>query len=66
MNRFSKKNLFSFFKERKKNKNTKTKMINRRSPPEVLLRKGVLKRCSKFTGEHPCVSEIYFILKNEI
>ena len=26
----------------------------RRSPPEVFLGKGVLKICSKFTGEHPC------------
>ena len=23
------------------------------SPPDVLLEKGVLKMCSKFTGEHP-------------
>ena len=28
------------------------------SHPEVLLRKGVLKICSKFTGEHPCQSVI--------
>ena len=26
----------------------------RTSHPEVFLRKGVLKICSKFTGEHPC------------
>ena len=26
----------------------------RNSRPEVLLRKVVLKICSKFTGEHPC------------
>ena len=26
--------------------------------PEVLLRKGVLKICSRFTGEHPCWSAI--------
>ena len=26
------------------------------SHPEVLLRKGVLEICSKFTGEHPCRS----------
>ena len=25
----------------------------RRSPPEVFSGKGVLKKCSKFTGEHP-------------
>ena len=25
-------------------------------PPQVLLEKGVLKICSKFTGEHPCES----------
>ena len=30
----------------------------RSSPPEVLLRRGVLKICSKFTGEHPCRSAI--------
>ena len=27
-------------------------------PSEVFLRKGVLKKCSKFTGEHPCRSAI--------
>ena len=30
----------------------------RSSHPEVFLRKGVLKICSKFTGEHPCQSAI--------
>ena len=30
----------------------------RSSRPEVFLRKGVLKICSKFTGEHPCRSLI--------
>ena len=30
----------------------------RSSPSEVLLGKGVLKICSKFTGEHPCRSAI--------
>ena len=29
-----------------------------RSTPEVLLGKGFLKICSKFTGEHPCRSVI--------
>ena len=28
--------------------------VRRSSPPEVFLGKGVLKICSKFTGEHPC------------
>ena len=28
------------------------------SPPEVVLGKGALKICSKFTGEHPCRSVI--------
>ena len=28
------------------------------SPPELFLRKDVLKICSKFTGEHPCQSVI--------
>ena len=32
--------------------------IYRSSHPEVFLGKGVLKICSKFTGEHPCWSEI--------
>ena len=31
---------------------------SRSSPPEVFLGKGVLKICSKFTGEHPCRSEM--------
>ena len=29
-----------------------------RIPPRLMLRKGVLKICSKFTGEHPCPSVI--------
>ena len=32
------------------------KNIYRSSPTEVFLGKGVLKMCSKFTGEHPCWS----------
>ena len=32
--------------------------IIRSSRPEVFLRKGALKICSKFTGEHPCRSVI--------
>ena len=32
--------------------------ILRSNHPEVLLRKGVLKICGKFTGEHPCRSVI--------
>ena len=28
--------------------------IHRTSHPDVFLRKDVLKKCSKFTGEHPC------------
>ena len=32
--------------------------IHRNSHPEVFLEKGVLKICSKFTGEHPCRSVI--------
>ena len=34
------------------------KKITRSSHPEVFLVKGVLKICSKFTGEHPCRSVI--------
>ena len=30
------------------------KILFRRNHPDLLLRKGVLKICSKFTGEHPC------------
>ena len=32
--------------------------IEKSSSPEVFLGKGVLKICSKFTGEHPCRSVI--------
>ena len=35
-----------------------TSSTARDSPPDVLLGKGVLKLCSKFTGEHPCRSVI--------
>ena len=35
----------------------------RSSHPEVFLGKGVLKTCSKFTGEHPCRSVISIKLK---
>ena len=34
------------------------RVIFRSSRPEVFLSKGVLKICSKFTGEHPCQSAI--------
>ena len=33
-------------------------MIDRSNPLQVLLEKGILKICSKFTGEHPCRSVI--------
>ena len=33
--------------------------IFRSSHPEVFLRKGVLKICSKFTGEDPCRSVVF-------
>ena len=36
----------------------------RSSRPEVFLRKGVLKICSKFTGEHPCRSVISIKLRS--
>ena len=32
--------------------------VDRSSPSEVFLREGVVKICSKFTGEHPCRSAI--------
>ena len=34
------------------------KSLSKSSHPEVFLGKGVLKICSKFTGEHPCWSAI--------
>ena len=34
------------------------------SRPEVVLGKGVLKICSKFTGEHPCRTAISIKLKS--
>ena len=37
---------------------------NRSSHPEVFLWKGVLKICSKFTGEHPCRSAISIKLQS--
>ena len=36
----------------------------RSSPPRVFLRKGVLKVCSKFTGEYPCPSVISLKLQS--
>ena len=36
----------------------------RSSPPEVFIGKGFLKIYSKFTGEHPCWSEISIKLQN--
>ena len=44
---------------------TKTrKSLFRSSHPEVILRKGVPKKCSKFTGEHPCRSLISIKLQS--
>ena len=37
----------------------------RSSPPEVFLGKGLLKICSKFTGEHPCRSVISIKLQSK-
>ena len=41
-------------------------LMHRRSYPLVLLRKAVMKICSKFTGEHPCRSVICEKVKSEI
>ena len=41
------------------------KVVNRRSSPEVFLRKGVLEIYSKFTGEHPYHSVISMNLQIE-
>ena len=40
------------------------KRVYRSSHPEVFLRKGVLKTCSKFTGEHPCRNAISIKLQS--
>ena len=40
------------------------KAIIRSSRPEVLLGKGALKICSKFTGEHPCLSAVSIKLQS--
>ena len=37
---------------------------SRSIPPEVFIGKGVLKICSKFTGEHPCRSCFATLLKS--
>ena len=41
-----------------------TKSNSRSSRPEVFLGKGVLEKCSKFTGEHPCRSAISIKLQS--
>ena len=38
----------------------------RSSHPTVFLRKGVLKKCSKFTGEHPCRRGISITLQSNL
>ena len=38
--------------------------INGSKPSEKFLGKGILKICSKFTGEHPCRSAISIKLRN--
>ena len=38
----------------------------RSSHPEVVLVKGFLKLCSKFTGEHPCRSVISIKLQGDL
>ena len=44
--------------------NNRNVTSNISSHPEVLLRKGVLKICTKFTGEHPCRSVISIKLQS--
>ena len=52
-------NIFFFFGQRFLKSSRFTEFLKyRRSPPEKFLRKGVLKICSKFTGEYPCQSAI--------
>ena len=45
-------------------KNCKLCVLSRSSPSEVFLRKGILKICRKFTGEHPCRSVISIKLQS--
>ena len=49
---------FGMFCARTKWMSPVVKLINRSSREEVFLRKGVVKVCSKFTGEDPCRSVI--------
>ena len=49
---------FHIFIQKWMTKISRRKGMIKSSRPEVLLRKGVLKTCSKFTGEHPCRSVI--------
>ena len=44
----------------------KTLDKSRISRPEVFLGKGVLKLCSKFTGEHPCRSATSIKLQSKV
>ena len=47
-----KRNKFMYYITHKADKNNFLSLIYRSSRPEVILRKGVLKICSKFIGEH--------------
>ena len=53
-----KKMIFHIFVEAYQDRINRIFVIFRSSHPEVLLGKGVLKKCSKFTVEHPCWSVI--------
>ena len=44
----------------------KASILFRSSHPKVFFRKGVLKICSKFTGEHPCRSAISIKLQSNM
>ena len=44
--------------------NVELSRLVRSSHPEVFLKKGVLKMCSKFTGEYPCRSVISIKLQS--
>ena len=70
-NYFRKKNLFlKYLNKRRKRKDivetkrvlnkttTEVNSILQKQPPKGVLKKVVLKMCSKFTGEHPCRSVI--------
>ena len=54
----------SHYVQRKRCSSAVKEFQDRNSLPEVFLEKGVVKICSKFTGEHPCQSVISIKLQS--